>query len=173
LDLKRRQLSDEKGKAKEALAEVQAELEVIEPQIAQALPMLANELVDLTDLVKVTAVDLVEENIMGTRLPKVNSVKTEVRAYALLAKPFWVDRVVEILKIALELQIAVQVGQRRLELINKAERVATQRFNLIEKVLTPRAQANIKKIKIHLSDAERAAVVNSKIAKSKKQKKAS
>jgi len=53
-----------------------------------------------------------------------------------------------------------------------AERVATQRFNLFEKVLTPQTEANIKKIKIYLSDAERAAVVNSKIAKKKKQKRA-
>ena len=172
LDLKRRQLSAEKGKCRQAMAEIQKKLEVIEPQIAKELPMLSNERVALTDIVKVTAVDLVEENIMGTRLPKINKVKTEVRAYALLEKPFWVDRVVEILKTALELQIAVQVGRRRLDLLNMAERVATQRFNLFEKVLTPQTEANIKKIKIYLSDAERAAVVNSKIAKKKKQKRA-
>lgn len=172
LDLKRRQLSTEKGKCRQAMAEIQKKLEVIEPQIAKELPMLSNERVALTDIVKVTAVDLVEENIMGTRLPKINKVKTEVRAYALLEKPFWVDRVVEILKTALELQIAVQVGRRRLDLLNMAERVATQRFNLFEKVLTPQTEANIKKIKIYLSDAERAAVVNSKIAKKKKQKRA-
>jgi len=172
LDLKRRQLSAEKGKCRQAMAEIQKKLEVIEPQIAKELPMLSNERVALTDIVKVTAVDLVEENIMGTRLPKINNVKTEVRAYALLEKPFWVDRVVEILKTALELQIAVQVGRRRLDLLNMAERVATQRFNLFEKVLTPQTEANIKKIKIYLSDAERAAVVNSKIAKKKKQKRA-
>jgi len=172
LDLKRRQLSAEKGKCRQAMAEIQKKLEVIEPQITKELPMLSNERVALTDIVKVTAVDLVEENIMGTRLPKINKVKTEVRAYALLEKPFWVDRVVEILKTALELQIAVQVGRRRLDLLNMAERVATQRFNLFEKVLTPQTEANIKKIKIYLSDAERAAVVNSKIAKKKKQKRA-
>jgi len=172
LDLKRRQLSAEKGKCRQAMEEIQKKLEVIEPQIAKELPMLSNERVALTDIVKVTAVDLVEENIMGTRLPKIDKVKTEVRAYALLEKPFWVDRVVEILKTALELQIAVQVGRRRLDLLNMAERVATQRFNLFEKVLTPQTEANIKKIKIYLSDAERAAVVNSKIAKKKKQKRA-
>jgi len=172
LDLKRRQLSAEKGKCRQAMVEIQKKLEIIELQIAKELPMLSNERVALTDIVKVTAVDLVEENIMGTRLPKIDKVKTEVRDYALLEKPFWVDRVVEILKTALELQIAVQVGRRRLDLLNMAERVATQRFNLFEKVLTPQTEANIKKIKIYLSDAERAAVVNSKIAKKKKQKRA-
>jgi V/A-type H+-transporting ATPase subunit D len=170
LDLKRRQLSAEQGKAKQVLAETQQKLAAIESEIAQEIPMLSNELVDLTGIVKVTGVDLAEENVMGTRLPKVNDVKIQVLAYALLGKPFWVDRVVELLKTALEFQIAAQVARQRLELLNKAERIVTQRFNLFDKVLIPKAKGNIKKIQIYLADAERAGVINSKLAKSKKEK---
>jgi V/A-type H+-transporting ATPase subunit D len=170
LDLKRRQLSAEQGKAKQFLAETQKKLEVIEPEIAKEIPMLSNELVNLKDIVKVTSVDLVEENVMGARLPKVNDVKIQVLAYALLGKPFWVDRLVELLKIALETQIQMQVARRRVELLNQAERTVTQRFNLFDKVLIPKTKANIKKIQIYLADAERAGVVNSKIAKRKKEK---
>jgi V/A-type H+-transporting ATPase subunit D len=170
LDLKRRQLSAEQGKAKQVLAETQQKLAAIEPEIAQEIPMLSNELVDLTGIVKVTGVDLVEENVMGTRLPKVNDVKIQVLPYALLGKPFWVDRVVELLKTALEFQIAAQVAKQRLELLNKAERIVTQRFNLFDKVLIPKAKGNIKKIQIYLADAERAGVINSKLAKGKKEK---
>jgi V/A-type H+-transporting ATPase subunit D len=170
LDLKRRQLSAERAKARQVLAETQKKLQDLEPEIAEEIPMLSNELVELKDIVKVTGVDLVEENVMGTRLPKINQVQIQVRDYALLGKPFWVDRFVELLKKALETQIALQVGQQRLELLKKAERTVTQRFNLFDKVLIPKTKANIKKIQIYLSDAERAAVVNSKIAKRKKQK---
>ena len=170
LDLKRRQLSAERSKARQALAETQKKLEGLEPEIAKEIPMLSNELVELTDIVKVTGVDLVEENVMGTRLPKVNQVQIPRRDYALLGKPFWVDRLVELLKRALETQIALQVGQQRLKLLNQAERIVTQRFNLFDKVLIPRTRANIKKIQIYLADADRAGVVNSKIAKRKKQK---
>lgn len=170
LDLKRRQLSAERGKAKQLLAETQQKLAAIEPEIAKGIPMLSNELVDLQDIVKVTGVDLVEENVMGTRLPKVNGVKIQVLAYALLGKPFWVDRLVELLKIALETQMQMQVARRRLELLNQAERTVTQRFNLFDKVLIPKTKANIKKIQIYLADAERAGVVNSKLAKGKKEK---
>ena len=169
LDLKRRQLSAEREKAKHLLTETQQKLAAIDPEIAQEIPMISNERVGLKDIVKVTGVDLVEENVMGTRLPKVNSVKIEVVSYALLGKPFWVDRVVELLKIALETQIHKQVAQRRLELLKQAERTVTQRFNLFDKVLIPRTKANIKKIQIYLADAERAGVVNSKLAKSQKQ----
>ena len=169
LDLKRRQISAERGKAREMLAQTQQKLKDIEPEIAREIPMLSNQLVDLTDIVKVTGVDLVEENVMGTRLPKVKQVQIQVRDYALLGKPFWVDRLVELLKVALETQLGVQVAQRRVELLEQAERIATQRFNLFDKVLIPQTKANIKKIQIYLADAERAGVVNSKIAKRKKE----
>ena len=170
LDLKRRQLSAERSKARKMLAETRQKLKDIEPEIARELPMLSNQLVDLTDIAKVTGVELVEHHVMGTRLPKVKRVQIQVRDYALLGKPFWVDRLVELLKVALETQIGVQVAQRRVELLERAERIATQRFNLFDKVLIPQTKANIKKIQIYLADVDRAGVVNSKIAKRKKEK---
>lgn len=170
LDLKRRQLIAERSKAKRMLAETQKRLQEIEPEIAQQIPMLSNQLVDLTNIVKVTGVELLEENIMGTRLPKIKQVQIQVGDYALLGKPFWVDRLVELLKVALETQIGVQVAKRRMELLELAERSATQRFNLFDKVLIPQTKTNIKKIQIYLADADRAGVVNSKIAKRKREK---
>ena len=170
LDLKRRQLIVERSKAQEVLAQTQKQLAALESAIPTKLPMLSNQLVDLTDIVKVTGVDLGEENVIGTRLPKINQVQIQVRDYALLGKPFWVDRLVELLKSALEITIDIQVFQQRVALLHQAERVVTQRFNLFDKVLIPKTKANIKKIQIYLADAERAAVVNSKLAKRKQEK---
>ena len=170
LDLKRRQLSAERSKARKMLAETRNKLKDLEPEIARELPMLSNQLVDLTDIAKVTGVELREENVMGTRLPKVKQVQIQVRDYALLGKPFWVDRLVELLKVALETQIGVKVAQQRVELLQRAERIATQRFNLFDKVLIPQTKANIKKIQLYLADVDRAGVIESKIAKRKKEK---
>lgn len=168
LDLKRRQLLGEQAKAKQALVEINQQLQELEPLIASDLIMLSNQEVDLTDIVKVVGVDTVEENVMGTRLPKLNKVDIQVRKYALLGRPHWVDRLVEFLKTAVELRLQLQVAEQRRELLAQAARTITQRVNLFDKVLIPRTQANIKKIRIYLSDTERAAVVNSKIAKRKK-----
>ncbi len=170
LDLKRRQISAERAKARENLTQTQQQLEALTSAIAKELPMLSNDLINLKGLVKVTGVDLVQENVMGTWLPKVNQVQIEVDDYALLSKPFWVDRLLELLRVALEAEIGLQVGQQRVKLLNQAERVITQRFNLFDKVLIPQTKANIKKIQIYLADAERAGVVNSKLAKRKKEK---
>ncbi|ACK67200.1 V-type ATPase, D subunit [Rippkaea orientalis PCC 8801] len=169
LDLKRRQISAERANAREKLAQVQQQRQELETAIAHQLPMLSNYLIDLKDLVKVKAVYLEKENVMGTWLPKIKQIDIQVQEYALLGKPFWVDRVVELLKLALKAEIERQIEQKRVKLLNQAERVITQRFNLFDKVLIPQTKANIKKIEIYLADAERAGVVNAKLAKGKKE----
>ena len=170
LDLKRRQISAERAKARKRLAQTQQQLEELESVISKELLMLSNELINLQYLVKVTKIDLVEENVMGTWLPKVKQVEIEVHNYAYLGKPFWVDRLVELLQVALKAKIEIQVIQQQVKLLNQSERVITQRFNLFDKVLIPQTKANIKKIQIYLADAERAGVVNSKLAKRKKER---
>jgi V/A-type H+-transporting ATPase subunit D len=64
--------------------------------------------------------------------------------------------------------VRVQVEQRRLALLEEAVKTITQRVNLFDKVLIPRARQNIKRIQIYLSDLQTAAVVRSKIAKRKR-----
>jgi V/A-type H+-transporting ATPase subunit D len=168
LDLKRRQLLAEQNKAGEELAEIRQRLNELEPLIAKQIPMLANENLDLVGLVKINHVDLVEENVMGTRLPKLNRLDVSVRDYSFLAKPIWVDSLVELLKQALESRIQIQVAEQKVELLNRAARTVTQRVNLFDKVLIPQTRKNIKKIQIYLADAERAGVVQAKLSKAEK-----
>jgi V/A-type H+-transporting ATPase subunit D len=70
----------------------------------------------------------------------------------------------------LELKIRLKVDKKRVEILQQAVKKVTQRVNLFDKVLIPRAQRNIRKIRIFLSDTERAAVVRAKITKNKRQK---
>jgi V/A-type H+-transporting ATPase subunit D len=85
----------------------------------------------------------------------------------MLGKPHWVDVLVERLKEAVWLHQKLNVSKKRVDILEYAVRKITQRVNLFEKVLIPRTRNNIKKIQIFLGDAERAAVVRSKIAKRK------
>jgi V/A-type H+-transporting ATPase subunit D len=168
LDLKRQELMSQRAKAKQALVETKINLEKLSRTMAEEIPMLSNEKVGLEDLVRVKAVDLENQNIMGAHLPVLKAVAVEIREYSFLAKPHWVDGVAAKLKDLLTLQIRLQVEEERLELLDAAVRIITQRVNLFDKVLIPRTGKNIKRIKIHLSDTERAAVINAKLAKSKR-----
>lgn len=167
LDLKRRQLIAERAKAEKATQDLATTIEHLKADIARELPMLADRNIDLSGLVKAKVVRLDQQNVVGTWLPVLASLEVEVRAYSPLAKPHWVDTAAAKLQQVMEETLRLKVAHRRLELLDEAVRIITQRVNLFDKVLIPRARANIKKIQIYLSDAERDGVVRAKIAKKK------
>jgi V/A-type H+-transporting ATPase subunit D len=170
LDLKRRQLTVELAKARRAEAEARAAVDAMETRIGEELPMLANPDIEVRGLVKMTAFELDEENVVGVRLPRLNRVECEVADYSLLARPAWVDLVVDRLKEVAEERTRLLVLAERVRILELHERRTTQRVNLFEQILIPTAKRNIQRIQIFLGDAERAAVVRSKLAKAKQEK---
>ncbi len=167
LDLKRRQLSVELAHARQALAAARAAVEELESNIGKQLPMLANPDIELSGLVQMTDFEMVEENVVGVRLPLLKRIHCTVADYSLLAKPAWVDVLVQRLKDAAELRTQVLVAEERVKILQYQEKRVTQRVNLFDKILIPTAKRNIQRIQIFLGDAERAAVVRSKLVKAK------
>ena len=167
LEMKRQQLMAERKKAEAALEEAQTRIQQIEFDVGQQLPMLACEDIAVDDLVRVTNVVLSEQNIVGTAVPVVEKVEVEVTPYSFLTKPHWVDYLVEKLREMAQLHVELQVRKLRYQEISKATRTTSQRVNLFSKVLIPQTQKNIAKIKIFMSDQDRAGVVNAKISKTK------
>jgi len=168
LDLKRKQLLTERVKAAAALKITEKKLAPIDNLIAEQFPMASREDVDLTGLVHVKHVALGQENVVGVKLPVLESAEIEMREYGLLGRPHWVDRLAQLLRETIALKIRVQVERRRLHLLEVGVRKITQRVNLFEKVLIPRTRESIRRIRIYLSDTERAGVVQAKISKKKR-----
>jgi V/A-type H+-transporting ATPase subunit D len=166
LDLKRMQLTAERERAKGELEAAQKAVSQLTASTGRGLPMLADAEVDISGLVKIVAVRRGEENVVGVKLPVLESLEFEPLSYSLLAKPHWVDSAVARIRQMVELRLREQVAAERERVLEKAVRRITQRVNLFEKILIPTAKMNIKKIQVFLADAERAAVVRSKITKS-------
>jgi V/A-type H+/Na+-transporting ATPase subunit D len=173
LDLKRKQIMTERAKEVLAQEETRRKIAALRARVTENLPMLANREIALADLVHVRGARLGEENLLGTRLPVLEGLDLVKRDYGFLSKPHWVDVLVDALSEMLTLQAQLALHDRRLVLLDEAVRKVTQRVNLFDKVLIPRTRANIKRIRVHLSDAERAAIVRSKIAKGKRLREAS
>ncbi len=173
LDLKRMQLTAERNKAQQQLADMEQRIAEEKDVIANELPMLADQEFDLSDLFQVNDVTIREENVVGVKLPVVSEddISFTDTTYSMLAKPFWVDQTVRRLQQMAILDIERQVAVKRLEELEYAVRRITQRVNLFEKILIPNAKKNIQRIQIFLGDAERSAVVRSKIAKAINHKK--
>jgi V/A-type H+-transporting ATPase subunit D len=129
--------------------------------------MLANKHVPLEGLVRLKGVERSEQNLSGTVLPVLGEIDVEVEPYSLLARPHWVDPYVDGMRELLRLNLKRDVARERIDKLIEAEAVISRRVNLFEKVLIPRAERNIKKIRMALADAERDAVVRAKISKRK------
>ena len=168
LDLKRRQLIAERNKARRQVAATEAEIKGLEASAGESIPMAADRRLDLDGLVKVDSVEMGEENLVGLRLPVLIDVQLRRVEYSMLARPHWVDALASLLEALLKLRIRLSLEQQRLEVLEAAVKKITQRVNLFDKVLIPKAQDNIRRIRIKLSDTEKAAIVNAKIAKRKR-----
>ena len=167
LELKRQQLTVEYKKALQVLAEAEQGADQASHSLSALLPILGSSSMQLSGLVRIHRLDIVEEDVLGLRLPALRTVEFDTADYALLATPFWVDDLVTCLKEVATYRIRLQVYRERVARMQGAVRRITQRVNLFEKVLIPNAEQNIARIQIFLSDIARAAVVNSKIAKAK------
>lgn len=169
LDLKRRQLTVALEQARRELASTREHARELERSIGEGMPMLADDEIQLDGLVTMTSCEIDEENLVGVRLPVLRGVRCNVADYSMLAKPAWVDFLVECLQEAAEDRARVQVALRRVSLLELHERRTTQRVNLFERILIPQAQRDIQRIQVYLGDQERAAVARSKLAKKKQQ----
>ncbi|QSR33749.1 V-type ATP synthase subunit D [Marinobacterium iners] len=168
LDLKRKQILAARMKSRRVLEQLQQDEHQINASVAEQIPMLAQTRLDLNSLIRIQRVEHQLDNLVGIELPRVARVELDRAQYSRLAMPQWVDRAVDLMGQMLELKVLQQVERVRLERLEEALQKTTQRLNLFDKVLIPRTESNIRRIRIALSDAERAGVVRAKIAKGKR-----
>ena len=171
LDLKRQQLMLEKAKSTKQKRQLSEKFKLLLGVVKVQLPMLANEEISLEGLVSTPVITVNSENVLGVTLPVIKQINQSEADYTLLARPHWVDNYIDYMNQALELQARIALEAEREARLTQAIKIITQRVNLFEKVLIPKAKANIKRIKIFLSDEQMTSVVRSKIAKKKRQDK--
>ncbi|KAA0876486.1 V-type ATP synthase subunit D [Nitrincola tapanii] len=170
LDLKRKQLLAARVSTEKEKHAQEAGLQALQALVKAQLPMLPQFQGRVTDLVRIKSLQLSETNLVGIRLPLLQSLEIEIPPYSCLASAHWLDRLSEQLCEMVRLKTQLQITEQRLRLLNRGLQKTTQRLNLFDKVLIPQSQKNIRKIHIALADAERAGVVRAKIAKNKRLK---
>ena len=170
LDLKRKQLMAARAQTRKDLQVHQQDLDILQQQIQDEFSILASVDLDISKLLKVEAIELDYYNLVGLQLPILGRFSVELQQYSKLATPLWFDAVLLNVARSVRLEAEVMIAGLRLRLLDEGLRKTTQRLNLFDKVLIPRAEKNIRKIHIALSDAERAGVVRAKIAKNKRRR---
>lgn len=122
---------------------------------------------ELFSAVKILDVQKSYENIAGIDVPVLEKVVFDETGFMLFDSPVWLDTAIADLRELLTLREKVRVGEEKKAALEKELREVSIRVNLFEKVLIPRAQETIRKIKIFLGDLQLAAVCQAKVAKQK------
>ena len=123
--------------------------------------------VDLPAVTQIQEVKKRYENIAGVEVPHFEGVVFKPFEYSLFETPPWLDSAIFGLRSMAEAKARVNIAVEKKTALEKELREVSIRVNLFEKVLIPRAQRNIKKIKVFLGDQQLAAVSQAKVAKAK------
>ena len=165
LELKQQQLMMVQKQEGEVLIAISQKRIALCEFVKQQLPMLACNTFRLEELVELQSWNVEEEYVVGIVLPHLASVTLRRKPYGFLARPHWVDSVVDCLEQAIRLSLEYDIQLQRVDALKKATQSATQRVNLFSKILVPETKQAIKKIQVYVSDSEAAAVVRAKLTK--------
>jgi V/A-type H+-transporting ATPase subunit D len=120
---------------------------------------------------KVEEVKVDYENIAGVEIPLFKKVIFSPSSYSLFVTPLWWDNAITEIKELIIQKEKMGVTEQKAKILQKELRDVSIRVNLFEKILIPRTEGNIKKIKVFLGDQQLSAVSQAKVAKEKIMKK--
>lgn len=168
LQLKKALLQSEVSESRQQASALEEELEIEKRQVDEYASLFTQNLpVDVSTFAKITKVQKRYENIAGAEVPFFENVTFGPITYNLFETPIWLEGAIMGLRRVSEAKVRLSIVQEKLTLLEKELREVTIRVNLFEKILIPRCERNIKKIKVFLGDQQLAAVSQAKVAKQK------
>lgn len=133
--------------------------------------VMAEETVDLADMVKVKDFITEKKEIAGLTIEVFKNITFEDVEVDLLSTPLWVDAAMEVIQDQKTNRILVEIEERNLDLIREELAEARRMKNALKEVFIPETLDNIRKIEIYLGDVERLAIGCAKLVKKKKENK--
>jgi len=168
LQLKKAMLQFEVMAADMEISRLADELTLSRKQVESFAPFFLEKVsVDLLLNAEILHVKKRYENIAGVEIPIFDRVVFREPEYFLFDTPPWTDRATELTRDMISVREKINIAIEKKRALQKELRDVSIRVNLFEKILIPRAQGNISKIRIFLGDQQLAAVAQAKVAKQK------
>lgn len=168
LQLKKAMLQSEVQRARLEIQQMEQALVDERSRIERSCALLSEPLpFDPVAMAHVTKVEKRYENFAGVEVPLLIEVVFDELTYSLLETPPWVDGMIVGLRSVAAGRVRVNIAEEKKGALERELREVSIRVNLFEKILIPRARANIRKIRVFLGDQELAAVGRAKVAKEK------
>jgi V/A-type H+-transporting ATPase subunit D len=168
LQLKKAMLQFEVSQAMMEIEQLRKESEEIQKKVDQFSLFLEEKVtVNLMEYAEILHVKKQYENIAGVEIPIFKSIRFKEAEYFLFDTPVWAERATVLVRDLVTSKEKIAIAEEKKRALEKELREVSIRVNLFEKVLIPRAQENIKKIRIFLGDQQLSAVAQAKVAKKK------
>ncbi len=166
LELKKQQLQREVRRVESEWRKRAAEEEALFDRLRPWAELLSS-LPSLGDYVRVEALETETVNIAGVSVPSLTEVRFAPPEIDYFETPAWLEDAIAAVSALTRLRAERRVLDRQKKLLGEELRITAQRVNLFDKVMIPRAEENIRVIRIALGDAQTAAVGRAKLAKGK------
>ncbi len=168
LQLNKAQLQQEVLYAKQEIEKADQELLERYESVKNFASLLSGDFaVDVDRIALIDYVETSSENIAGVEVPIFEKAHFIPFEYDLFDSPPWIDSAITFIRDLISCKAALEVAKEKNERLKEELRQVSIRVNLFEKILIPRANKNIKMIKVFLGDQELAAVSQAKVAKAK------
>ena len=167
LTLKKQQLQSEIRTIEAKAKAVRKEREALEKGFHDWIAVFSEKEAFPEGIITVSNVRKGKGNIAGVEIPTFEGADFGRADYDLYETPLWVDIAANHMEKAISLDLAAEVLDEQVRLLEKELIATSQRVNLFEKVKIPETEENIKKISIYMADQQVSAVVRSKISKRK------
>jgi V/A-type H+-transporting ATPase subunit D len=168
LQLKKAMLQFEVSLVLLEVQQLKAEFDRVKLRVEDFASFLADKgVIDLTEFAQVFHVKKQYENIAGVEIPIFVKIIFKEPEYFLFDTPAWTEPATEELRNLVTVREKIAIAEEKKRALEKELREVSIRVNLFEKVLIPRSQGNIKKIRIFLGDQQLSAVAQAKVAKRK------
>ena len=166
LELKKQQLQREVRRVEVALRECAVQEDALLERLRPWVKLLSLP-PDLGDYVRLEAIEQDTANVAGVSVPVLVRSRFAEPEIDYFDTPPWLEDAIAALSEFTSIRAGHRVLKRQKELLGEELRITAQRVNLFEKVMIPRADDNIRIIRIALGDAQTAAVARAKLAKRK------
>lgn len=168
LQLKKALLQTEISEAAHEIERFKINFERLDKMVKSSSAVLTDwPFLDISKIADIQNVQKHYENIAGVEVPYFEAITFNPFEYTLFDTPVWIDQFIAQVRELVKTKTELEVAHEKKRLLEKELREVSIRVNLFEKILIPRAESNIKKIKLILADQQLAAVARAKVAKSK------
>lgn len=167
-EMKEQQLKGLVRTIEEGISVLKEDIKNTNEEIKKWVAVMAEEGVDLSDLVKVEKVITSQQEIVGVTVDNFVDILFEKSEPDYFTTPLWVDAAVEVIMHQKTKHTILELEQKKLDLLQEELAEARRMKNALNEVFIPETIDLIRKIEIYLGDVERLAIGCAKLVKKKK-----